>query len=54
MSNFDLKGESADVFISEAYRVPKTVERIRLSTGPRINLTFPTIYSADDPLLDIT
>ena len=35
------------------HRVPKTTERIRLSTGPRINLTFRTIYSADDPLLDI-
>ena len=35
------------------HRVPKTAERIRLSTGPRINLTFRTIYSADDPLFDI-
>ena len=35
------------------HRVPKTAERIRFSTGPRINLTFRTIYLADDPLFDI-
>ena len=35
------------------HRVPKTAERIRFSTGPRINLTLRTIYLADDPLFDI-
>lgn len=53
MSEFKVNGESADNFISETYRVTKTAERIRLSTGPRINLTFRTIYSADDRLFDV-
>ena len=35
------------------HRVPKTAESVRKSTGPRINLTFRTIYSTDDPLFDI-
>ena len=35
------------------HRVPKTAESVRKSTGPRINLTFRTIYSTDDPLFEI-
>ncbi len=35
------------------HRLPKTAESVRKSTGPRINLTFRTIYSTDDPLFDI-
>lgn len=35
------------------HRVPKTSESARKSTGPRINLTFRTIYSTDDPLFEI-
>jgi alkylated DNA repair dioxygenase AlkB len=35
------------------HRVPKTAEKIRKSTGPRINLTFRTIYSTDDPIFNI-
>ena len=35
------------------HRIPKTAESLREKTQPRINLTFRTIYSADDPLFDI-
>ena len=35
------------------HRLPKTAESLREKTQPRINLTFRTIYSADDPLFDI-
>ncbi len=35
------------------HRIPKTAESVRESTGPRINLTFRTILSTDDPIFDI-
>tara|TARA_X000000368_G_scaffold282410_1_gene224177 strand:- start:2085 stop:2249 length:165 start_codon:yes stop_codon:yes gene_type:complete len=53
MSNFDIDGESADIFNLEVSRLPKTAEPIRLSTGSRINLTFRTIYSTDAPFFDV-